>query len=136
MKRTVADDVRPLVLAVVDELKADNERRIRSEIEERHRQVKHRLKLRKLRHELWEQRQYEAIEKEAKKWARAEQLRRYIARISELSKDYEVSEWLTLARRLIDDLDPISSETFANIVDLPKYAEVEQIWNERRNRFY
>jgi hypothetical protein len=50
-------------------------------------------------------------------------------------EDYDVEQWLEMAKQLVDDLDPISSETFAMIVDLPKYEEVERIASSRRNPY-
>ena len=52
-----------------------------------------------------------------------------------MGDDYEVEQWLEMAKQLVDDLDPISSETFATIVDLPKCEEVERIANNRRNPY-
>ena len=105
------------------------------EVKEKARDEARGWSLRGLRREIWEERQFAAIEKEAKKWARAERLRCYIARIEEMGDDYEVEQWLEMAKQLVDDLGPISSETFSMLVDLPKYEEVERIANSRRNPY-
>jgi len=125
-----------LVRIVLKELKERDESEIRWEIERRHERAEQLWSLRGLRRGIWEERQFAAIEKEAKKWARAERLRGYIARVEEIGEDYDLEQWLEMAKRLVDDLDPIGSETFATIVDLPKYEEVEKIANSRRAPYY
>lgn len=134
--RAITRDVRPLVDMVIDMLNDSNERKRQNEIDRRHDRAQFLVKLRKFRRKLWKERQFEAIEKEAKSWARAEKLRGYIARVEQEQDDYEVNEWLALAKKLVDDLDPISSVKFAMIVDLPKYAEVEAIWHLRHKTYY
>lgn len=134
-RRTIGEDIRPIVTDVLDLLKERNEREIQWEIEERKERAQELLELRPMRRELWRERQFKSIEKEAKAWARAERLRHYIGAVSLAEDGPEVSEWLNLAKELIDDLDPIGSGTFAQIVDLPKYKEVQTIWKAQKDPF-
>lgn len=135
-RRILAEDLTSLVRTVLKELKERDESEIRWEIERRHERAEQLWSLRGLRREIWEERQFAAIEKEAKKWDRAERLRRYIARVEEMGDDYDVEQWLEMAKQLVDDLDPISSKTFAMLVDLPKYKEVEKIANRQKYHCY
>ena len=134
-RRILSEDLSPLVRSVLGELRERDESEIRWEIERRHKRAEQLWSLRGLRREIWEERQFAASEKEAKKWVRAERLRGYIARVEDMGEDYDVEQWLEMAKQLVDDLDPISSETFAMIVDLPKYEEVERIASSRRNPY-
>lgn len=134
--RVIGDDVRPLVALVIDELNERNDYARREEIDRRRARAKYLARLRRFRRKLWRERQFEAIEKEAKNWARAEKLRRYIASVEALKDEYVVDEWLAMAKQLVNDLDPIASETFATIVSLPSYAEVERVWQERNKKRY
>lgn len=111
VEETATRKQRPLSAKEAKEKERD-ESEIRWEVEHRQKRAEQLWSLRGLRREIWEERQFAAIEKEAKKWARLE-----------------------MARQLVDDLDPISSETFAILVDLPKYEEVERIANSRRNPY-
>lgn len=134
-RRILREDVRPIVQAVISHLKAwDHENRER-EARIRHDRAVRLWALRGLRRKLWEERQFEAIEKEAKRWARAERLRGYVAKVAGASGEQQTSEWLAMAKRLIDDLDPLSADTFGRIVPLPKYKEVEQISNKQGGWF-
>lgn len=135
-RRTIADDIRPLVSTIINELRESNNSRIRSEIDERHKNAKRLMRIRKFRHTLWEEQQLKLIEKEAKKWARSQKLRAYIAQVNEVGEQNEVAEWVKLANQLVNTLDPIGSESFAAIVKLPKYSVVKEVWNQRHRRYY
>jgi len=135
-RRIIADDIRPLVGTIINELIEKNNSRIRSEIDERHKKAKRLKRIRKFRHTLWEEQQLELIEKEAKKWARAQKLRAYIVQVNEVGEPNEVAEWVKLANQLVNKLDPIGLESFAAIVKLPKYSVVKEVWNQRHRRYY
>ena len=135
-RRTIGDDIRPLVSTIINELIENNNSRIRGEIEERHKKARLLMRIRKFRHTLWEERQFEAIEKEAKKWARAQKLRAYIAHVTEAAGDHDVSEWIKVAGQLVSALDPLSSKSFATVVNLPKYSDVKDKWQQRRRQHY
>lgn len=135
-RRILGEDPTSLVQTVIKDLKERDDSEIRWEIQRRHERAEKLWSLRGLRREIWEERQLAAIEKEAKKWARAERLRGYIERVAQMKGKYEVDLWLQMARQLVDDLDPISSQTFATIVALPKYKTVEKIANSRESRYY
>ena len=135
-RRTIGDDIQPLVNNILSELKDDNNSKIRREIEERHTRAKLLMRIRKFRHTLWEEQQFEVIEKESKKWARAQKLRAYIEQVNEVGEVSEVAKWVTMANQLVNALDPISSGSFAAFVKLPKYSVVKEVWNQRQRQHY
>jgi hypothetical protein len=134
-QRVIGDDIRPLVISILDVLRESNERKRQQDIERRHNRAKFLLRLRRFRHKLWQERQFDAIEKEAKKWIRAQELRSYIDRVADTNNKHNIEDWLKIAMKLVNDIDPISSQKFGAIVALPKYTEVEMVWHQQRNNF-
>jgi len=135
-KRTIGEKLLPLVQAVIDELNERNNRAVASRVEQRHKRAKYLLRLRVFRRQLWEKRQFKAIEKEAKRWARAERLRGYLNKIESFGQSDVSHDWMTTTRKLIDNLDPLSSSATGKIVSPPKYAEVERILDKKRQKRY
>jgi hypothetical protein len=135
-RRSLGNDVTNLVRIILKDLKEREAAEIHWEVNRRRKSAKKLLSLRKLRHKIWKERQLAAIEGEAKKWARAVRLRSYISRIEEVVSDSEVVDWLVMANQLADDLDPISSESFAKLVKFPKYDEVKIIAESRKAPYF
>lgn len=133
--RVIGKDVSPIVKAILGDLRERNDYATQREIERRHERARYLTKLRRFRRKLWKELQFEMIEQEAKSWSRAERLRGYIARVEQQQDEYEVADWLVLAKKLVDDLDPIASEKFGLQATPPKYAEVEKVWRERHSRY-
>lgn len=129
-RRRLAEDIAPLAKLILDEVKRLNEVAIQNEIDRRHEKAKALQKLRPFRRQLWRKRQMKKIAHEAERWERAERLRRYIRRVEELGQRPEDTEWIQLAKRLIDRICPIQSGQYAVRESLPKYAEVSALWNQ------
>jgi len=85
---------------------------------------------------IWQEQQLVAIQEEAKQWESAERLRQYLARVDQMPKDEINLQWLVLAEDLINQIDPIASGRHCSLVALPRYAEVERVWQERRQKSY
>ena len=135
-RRVIGEDVRPLVAAVIDTLKASNDRNIEWERERRHSRAKELWSLRSLRRKVWEERQLDAIEKEAADWERAKRLRRYLSKVLEARAEEDTSVWISMAQRLVSRLDPISSGKAARMARRPDYAEIEAIARKRAYSHY
>jgi hypothetical protein len=130
-RRVIGEDIRPLVAAVIDALKASKDRHIEWERERRHSRAKELWSLRSLRRKVWEDRQFDAIEKEASDWERAERLRRYLSKVLQARAEEDISVWISMAQRLVSRLDPISSGKAARMARRPDYAEIEAIARKR-----
>lgn len=131
-RRILRDDIRPAVSAVLNDLRERDDRERRWEIERRQARAKYLLSLRKLRRELWDEKQLAAVENEAARWTRATQLRHYLSAVESADQIGEAANWLELARRLVAQLDPLASKTFARVVAPPTYKETARIADERK----
>lgn len=129
-RKTLSEDIRPIVAKVLNDLKKASDYAIRREIDQRHQRAVKLLKLRPLRRKVWLRRQLKLIDAEVQQWRQTESLRKYIDAVKAAKGDKDVSEWLTIAEALLNQTHPIRSGSFGARQPLPKYAEIEEIWND------
>ncbi len=136
LQRIIHEDIRPLVSVLLNSLHQSNEEAIARRRDQRSRRARYLLQIRQFRKTIWQEQQLVAIQEEAKQWESAERLRQYLARVDQLPKDEINLQWLVLAEDLINQIDPIASGRHCSLVALPRYAEIERIWQERRQKSY
>jgi hypothetical protein len=129
--RRLNENILPIVKFLTYELKRLHEEAVKSELDARHEKAKFLLKLRPLRHQIWTKRQLKRIEEEAEQWQRAERLRNYVAQLKATGDTGVNEDWLQLASAMIDRICPIRSGRCAVRENLPKYAEVRELWRQR-----
>lgn len=123
------------MLRILKWLRADNEDAIAYEIAWRHEKAVRLWKLRPRRHALWVSRQLKLIQAESSEWEEAQRLRRYVQAVQSTESSKDISEWVRMANRLIDQTDPIASGSFATRASLPTRAELKDMYSDEEFSF-
>jgi hypothetical protein len=114
-KRRLEDVLNDVVLGLVVVADAKRAERLEQECEEREREEARRKALEAERRRREEEERRRLLEKQAKYWAKAQQLRAFIDEVERRSNvkgvsvalDTELGQWIAWARRHADRLDPL-----------------------------